>query len=894
MNTDLVPEILCVDDDPDTLLLLERLLTARGFKVRCANGAEAARALLRQFTPALILLDVIMPGVNGYELCAELGQQTTTAFTPIIFLTALGDEQDQLKAFAMGAVDYLIKPTKPDLLVQKVSTHLATARRWQVLRSAGHGSQLQGDASDFNGFKNFLAAQFAHDPVLQYKLYGVRVRELYADIAQIKLTPRQLAREIAIFFKLRYLPHIGEGDILLGEIPTKFCRERLVVPLRTPHPTPAFAVCNPFDIELLDLLRRMVNNRAIALAITEPETIETIFAPQEALEAPSLEIQGEGEPTYTERIIITAEAMSSGSQDIEQHPISYIANLLLEQAVGEHASDIHIEAKEGTNLIRFRIDGELFDRVTLKRATGRRLISHLKALAGLDVVNQRKPQDGALSATIHAREFNFRLATTSTPDGESLVIRILEPTARIRTLAELGMSSLQAARLEDYAKRPQGLFLVVGPTGAGKTSTLYSTIALIDVKARSLVSIEDPIEYRIAYAHQQQIHEKMGLTMETLLKSVVRQDPDILFLGEIRDQYSAKMCIDFASTGHLTMSSLHTANATTALFRLERLGLARWMMAEALLGVVAQRLVKKLCPYCKKVTAITDEERSWLIPFLPEPPMQVAHPKGCPKCQGTGYTRREGIFEIMHVDPEIATLIRDDVPIAEIREAMVRNGEKLLSHQAAQKVADLILDPRDAYEKVLIEEMRAIPAATPAPVTVAVGKLPPTPLPKIPALPTLPDEPELPPTPLPSPQRSAPAPAPVMSAPAASLTATASGERPWILLVDADAQARVSLAEMLERVGYQVHSAADGIEALMHFSARAWRLMIADLNVPSVGGYQLLEIITQKGLGFPVILMSSDAGVEDEIKALELGAADFLRKPLSDALLRARVRKLVP
>ena len=363
----------------------------------------------------------------------------------------------------------------------------------------------------------------------------------------------------------------------------------------------------------------------------------------------------------------------------------YLTNNILHTAVAERASDIHFEPKEESMIVRFRVDGDMKDIFNLTREAGIMSVSRLKVLGEIDLAEKRKPQDGAFDATIGNRRFRLRLATTSTLYGESLIVRLLEPYTKPRDLSRLGMTNEQAETVRSLASRSHGLALVVGPTGSGKTTTIYSLLASIDSQSRSLISVEDPIEYVIPHANQQQVNEKRGLTFENLLKSSVRQDPDILFIGEIRDQTSARIAVDFASTGHLTISTLHTTNATTAIFRLERLGIVRTIMADTILCVVAQRLLKRLCPHCKRVEPISPQEIDLLSPFSPHLPSEVAHPVGCPICDNTGHLGREGVYEVLRFDPEISDMVRSGKPISEIRRFSWERGNWLMGHHACKR-----------------------------------------------------------------------------------------------------------------------------------------------------------------------------------------------------------------
>jgi CheY-like chemotaxis protein/GTPase SAR1 family protein len=463
----------------------------------------------------------------------------------------------------------------------------------------------------------------------------------------------------------------------------------------------------------------------------------------------------------------------------------------------------------------------------------------------MNIAEKRKPQDGALAAIIDNRTHNLRLATTPTVHGESLIVRLLNVYAKPKDLKELGMTDEQSNNLIDLSNRTQGLILIVGPIGSGKTTTIYSLLHKIDHKTRSIISIEDPVEYRIPFVNQEQVHEKGGVSFESLLKSVVRQDPDILFLGEIRDNYSAKTAMNFASTGHLSITTLHTSNSTTAIFRLERLEIDRGTMADSILGVVAQRLLKKLCPHCKKIAQISREDEEMLSSFTDEIPIKVAHPVGCPKCNNTGYHGREGIYEILNIDAEISEMVRSNISISEIRSFALKRGDFLISHHALEKVKNLILSPRDVYEKVLVEEAD-FQKATPE---IIVPRTRP------------PEE-----------KRE---------------------DKKRILIVEDDKVSRVMISQLLENSGYIVIAAEDGIDALLRMGEAQCDLILSDINMPNLDGFKLLEMNNQKGIETPVILLTSRSSPEDEKRGFELGAADYIRKPIQKETLLLRVKNAI-
>lgn len=786
--------IATVEDDESMRLLLERILVNAGYDARPFPDGASALAWLETGRPDLILTDVMMPGATGYEFCAKLQENAELALIPVIFLTSLDTAQDKAQALAAGAVGYLTKPLQKKTLLETVAKHAATKSQWAGLK------------------EGLVAAAWAP---------SAAPRAQYDTVA--------LAAAAA---GLPYIPHINPESIRLGVLPAPFCRSNRVIAIDD-EKGPAFVVGDPFNRELFSLLERYAEGAAPRVLVTEPANITMLLKRPDA-------------DRFQARL----------GSDFEEVSVAEIAGHILDSAVFERASDIHIEPKSDATVVRFRIDGDMREIHRLKPQTGLQLITRFKAQGRLDIAERRKPQDGSMELEIDGRAFILRLATTCTPAGESLILRLLEPWARPKPLEELGMTAQQVKHMVDFAHRNHGLVVIAGPTGSGKTTTIYSLLQHIDCKTRSLISVEDPVEYRIPSANQQQVDEKAGLTFESLLRSSLRQDPDILFLGEMRDPFSAKMAIDFSSTGHLTISSVHTTNATTAIFRLERIGVSRGAMADSILGVIAQKLLKRLCPHCKTMGPITDEERAWFAPFTGEPPAVVARPAGCVKCGGTGYHGREGIYEIVKFYPEISDMIRRDIPISQIREFARQRGDILITDHAVEKVRALIFDPRSAYENVLLEEgeyRKAKPSGPDAALTAAPA---PAPAPKAPSSPAI-----------------------IMDAPGAAR----------ILVAEDDGDTRALIQRVLENQGYAVTTAADGAEALIWLGKASFDLILSDLEMPNLDGLRLMELKEQKRIDTPVIFFTARG--EAEAQALALGAEDYIKKPATKEVIIARVRR---
>jgi type IV pilus assembly protein PilB len=869
--------VLSIDDNPDIRDLIERSVEGAGYEVESAPDGPSGLARARSHPPALILLDVMMPGMDGYEVCRRLQADSELAHIPVVFLTALGDEQDKAKAFALGAVDYMVKPFRPAELVEVINTHLETAARWQELAGAVDDWSERLTPSDFLSFREELVAKVGGEPSARATLSAMRPEDMYETAQKAGIGQPEMGQMLADFLNIPRVTAIDPKDIDLGALPAPFCRKNLVVPIRTADMR-GLIVANPFNWELLETIQRFADGTEFKLSVAEPRVIMALLtganegATRRARKPQNVHTFSESVAAQVRRAVEDADADST-----DQSPVIYIANNMIVAAVQQGASDIHIEPKEDTTIVRFRVDGDLRDFVTLKPGTATMLISRFKALAALDIAERRKPQDGSMEADVAGGRYKLRLATTSTPEGESLIIRLLEVTAEAKPLTDLGLTNAQSDKLMAYAQRSNGLILIVGMTGSGKTTTIYSLISTIDGARRSILTIEDPVEYRIPLANQQQVNDKAGVSFESLLRSVVRQDPDVLFLGEIRDAYSAKMAMDFASTGHLTITALHTTNATTALFRLERLGVSRDVMAEALLCIVAQRLVKRLCPECRSVDPISDEERSWLEPFTDDVPERVAHPVGCAVCSGTGYKGREAVDEIIDFDGEIQSMVRAGASVAEIRTFQRKRGDYLMYDHAIEKVRSLTFSPADVYERILVEELAAMKSdaldraraeATPLPATAPTDTLPPAEVRRL------------------SEDDSKAATAPERHEEKRAIA-------PRLLLVEDDEDARMYVSRILEKADYDVALAHDGATALMLLGHEQFDLIVADVQMPMLDGFALLEIMAQQAIPTPVIMLTGSDSPEDEARGLALGAADYIHKPVRQDVLLARVGRVL-
>ncbi|MCA9538404.1 MAG: type II/IV secretion system protein [Myxococcales bacterium] len=351
-----------------------------------------------------------------------------------------------------------------------------------------------------------------------------------------------------------------------------------------------------------------------------------------------------------------------------------LVDRILSRAVHEGASDVHIEPRADEVRVRFRIDGVLVERSPFPEGFRASVASRLKIMANLDIAERRLPQDGAFRLAVGEREVDIRLSTFPTEYGEKVVLRLLRSDREGAMLDALGMPGMVAAQLKAFAQRSFGMLLVCGPTGSGKTSTLYGVLREIDARARNIVTLEDPIEYRFDDITQAQTNPRIGFTFARGLRSMLRQDPDVIMVGEMRDAETAEIAFKAALTGHLVLSSLHTASAIETFVRLFDMGLERYVVASALKGMLGQRLVRRLCPQCKRPMALSPELRR-LIGVDGDQPVSVFAPMGCTACNHTGYRGRTGVFELIEADDELTDFVKDEsITRVALREFLENRG----------------------------------------------------------------------------------------------------------------------------------------------------------------------------------------------------------------------------
>lgn len=373
---------------------------------------------------------------------------------------------------------------------------------------------------------------------------------------------------------------------------------------------------------------------------------------------------------------------------LAQDPIVILVDMLFYNAITMQASDIHLQPQDSIFVIRYRIDGTLYDQQRLAIAQAPLIISRLKVLANLDIAERRIPQDGRFRATIStddssspAHVIDFRISTFPTLYGEKMVIRILDRSLRLLALDSLGLQTGMLDQLKSIIQRPHGLFLVTGPTGCGKTTMLYALISALNMRTKNIVTIEDPIEYELSGITQSQVNAKIGFTFENGLRAILRQDPDIIMIGEIRDKITAQIAVEASLTGHLVLSTLHTNNATSAIARLLEMSVEPFLISATLTGVLAQRLVRRLCDACKK------EISRPLCHDVQLKEVATAYaPQGCKECHNIGYKGRIGLFELLAISDSLRELVMKKVDAAQLRKEALEQGMKTLFQDGLEKM----------------------------------------------------------------------------------------------------------------------------------------------------------------------------------------------------------------
>ena len=493
---------------------------------------------------------------------------------------------------------------------------------------------------------------------------------------------RQMGFPIAKIREAKLSPEV------IALLPENIVRKHNVVPFELDEDNPNIlrvAMSDPLDILAIDDLSIVTNMQIEAMVATPSDVhfaIERYYGNEQVAKMAE---------TYSEerrkQQSAREKTQEEGNDEVDNAPIVLLVNKIIEQAVNERASDIHIEALEDSVRVRFRIDGVLQEMMRYEKELLNAIIARVKIISGMNISEKRAPQDGRMTQRFNRVEYDIRVSSLPTVFGEKIVMRLASKSALTRDKSELGFPEEELRRFDALVKNPHGIILVTGPTGSGKSTTLYTVLSELNSGEVNIITVEDPVEADVDGINQVQVNEKAGLTFASALRSILRQDPDIIMIGEIRDEETASIAVKAAITGHLVVSTLHTNSAASTITRLEDMGVEPYLIADSTVGIIAQRLVRRLCPKCKKERPLTDADKVRLrVRGKASLPIYEPGGAGCAFCNGTGYRGRIGVYEIMPVTPAVRQVIADGKGAEDIQRAALEEGMTTLRVGAAKLV----------------------------------------------------------------------------------------------------------------------------------------------------------------------------------------------------------------
>ena len=468
-----------------------------------------------------------------------------------------------------------------------------------------------------------------------------------------------------------------------------FAERNMIVPVAKTKKRLTLAVANPFDSQMVESLRGYTGLEVDTVLSPKTDILRVIMefhGFKKSVDSAAKQLRGE----LTELGNLEAFSRMKAVEEIDaaDKPVVQAVWFLFNYAFDQRASDIHIEPKRETSEVRLRIDGVLHRIHVMPKAVHRAVVSRVKTLARMDIAEQRRPQDGRIKTNFKEAEIELRVSTVPTAFGEKAVIRVFDPEVLMQEVGSLGMFATEQEQYEGFVGRTNGLVLVTGPTGSGKTTTLYSTLSYLHTPQVNITTIEDPIEMVREEFNQIAVHTRIGLTFASALRNILRQDPDIIMVGEIRDKETADNAIQAALTGHLVLSTLHTNDTATSVTRLLDLGVLPFLLSSVTVGVVAQRLVRTICKNCKVDTVLTrDQVLNLDIKGAEGRNLKVSYGEGCPRCRGTGFSGRTGVFEVMPINDKIRSLIVEQASAEEIKREAMSEGMVTLRDYAIKKMA---------------------------------------------------------------------------------------------------------------------------------------------------------------------------------------------------------------
>ncbi len=650
------------------------------------------------------------------------------------------------------------------------------------------------------------------------------------------ITEDQIYRQLSHYLRLNYIDLVTVTPSLFAVrmVPPTVLRKYEIIPLFCDHDTLEIATACPGEWEMTEYLR----------FITDRDITEHMAQRHQILEMLDDVLVGAGRDlsSSSDEVLLKKQSEMRERQDPQKYldfddvdprkAAVKIVNRLIKNAIYRNVSDMHVEPQKDAVTVRVRIDGELSRVTELTPALGQVVVSRIKVLSDMDITKTLEPQDGSFSVQTKNTVFDLRVSSVATPYGEKLVLRFLNPDQGKVQLRDLGLLPDVSAGLQEIGRAPQGLVIITGPTGSGKNTTLCSLINQIKSEVSNIISVEDPIEYQIEGVNQVGVNTKRGVTFASVLRALLRQDPNVIFIGEIRDQETAEIACNAAQTGHMVFSTLHTNDAVSAIARLLNMGVKRHVLSDALTAVVAQRLTRRICPDCIHSVTPTPEELQELTALGADVQHNLRRGRGCIKCVDTGFRGRVAVTEMLMIDKTIRQMISEDKSSAEIQKVALEEGFRSMWTTGLRLVSAGITTIDEFSRHVPRSEIqREKQAATDFPQK--------------------------------------------------------------ILVVDDEPSILKLCTRILSEHAAEVITASDGDYALQNVHTHQPNFILTDLNMPRVDGYTLCTKIRQDPATaqLPIIAMTGKGSTEEaECVTLEIGVDDFIRKPLKAVQLVARIR----
>jgi type II secretory ATPase GspE/PulE/Tfp pilus assembly ATPase PilB-like protein len=767
-------------------------------------------------------------------------------------------------------------------------------------------------------------AQIPTDEWILATLEGLLTPEQFAELRMVQgesfwlvavrrgwTTDDEILTALASRFRLKVANLRAVQPQALSAVTEQLARRYRILPLALSDAAIDIATANPYDLDCERTLA-FVLGRTVRMSLASPsklaERLEELYRPENVIEKLLDEdFTGVGDVEQVEEQATDEFELSLGKAT--DQPIIRLVDRIIAKAIQHRSSDIHLEPEEQGVLVRYRIDGVLKDDSVIPRVLGIPLVARIKIMAQMDIADRLRPQDGRARVSVNGARIDLRISTLPASLGEKVVVRILDSRSTVMSVEGMGLNPDEAERINSLLAAREGLILVTGPTGSGKTTTLYSMLRTVQKRGVNIVTVEDPVEYRLQGIVQVSVNEKTGLTFPAALRSILRQDPDVILVGEVRDKETALIATQASLTGHLVLTTLHTIDAASSVTRLTDLGIDPYKTAAALKGVLAQRLVRRLCPSCKQlaVDPVTDR----LVKYFP-PGTTLYRAVGCGECSNTGYRGRLALLEILTSTPEVERRIAGNESPDRIADAAREAGMRSLWESGVQHVRAGITTLDELLRVLEIpseDHARGASASALEDIARASG----APFATRPPASPHDDRPETSGggTVAPRPRRDDGQPqrrgtlhgAP--SAPAFDGTEFdllnedhslpgAATTRSVLLVEDEDALRRV-VRDLLERDGFVVHEAADGVQALDEIDRAAPDIVVLDLNLPRLDGYGVLSHLRSRPAtrDLPVIVLTAKGDEDSEVRVFEYGASEYLTKPFRPRALIARLNALL-